>query len=73
MDFDILVMKKLDAVFKKIQKDRVFYCYAPKMPWDNWDAFGANDYIAKYRQAPVVKISQPAFARVCSGFRQNIF
>jgi hypothetical protein len=64
MDFDILVMKKLDAVFKKIQKDRVFYCYAPKMPWDNWDAFGANDYIAKYRQAPVVKISPTG---ICSG------
>lgn len=64
MDFDILVLKKLDAVFKRIEKDRVFYCYAPKMPWDNWDAFGANDYLSKYQHSPVIKASPTG---VCSG------
>lgn len=64
MDFDILVLKKLEPVFKKIEKDKVYYCYAPKMPWDNWDAFGANEYIDKYRKSPVVKISPTG---ICSG------
>ena len=34
------------------------------MPWDNYDAFGANEYIEKFRTAPVVKISPTG---ICSG------
>ena len=64
MDFDILVLKKLEAVFKRIEKDKVYYCYAPKMPWDNFDAFGANAYIDKYAKSPVAAISPTG---VCSG------
>lgn len=64
MDFDILALKKLEAVFKRITKDKVYYCYAPKMPWDTWDAFGANDYLDKYQRSPVIKMSPTG---ICSG------
>jgi len=64
MDFDILVLKKLDSVFKRISGDRVYYCYAPLRPWDNYDAFGANKYIERYGNSPVVRVSPTG---VCSG------
>lgn len=64
MDFDILVLKKIDSVFKKLEKDLVYYCYAPKMPWENDDAFGASGYIEKFRKSPVAKVSPTG---ICSG------
>lgn len=64
MDFDILVLKKLDFVFKKVESDAVHYCYAPKMPWTDYDAFGANGYIERYLKTPIVKASPTG---ICSG------
>ena len=65
MDFDILALQKIDVVFKKIESEKVYYCYAPKMPWDNYDAFGAtSEYINKYQNSPVVRASATG---ICSG------
>ncbi len=64
MDFDILVLKGLAPVFRKIESNHVYFCYAPKQPWDNYDAFGANEYIAKYMKSPIVSASPTG---ICSG------